>query len=337
MMPIRTAVALLLVAAASAAHAQPRVYVTNEKSGDVSVIDTITNTVTSTIEVGKRPRGVRIRGDGKVVFVALSGSPIAPPGVGARKVPPADRSADGIGVIDVETGRLREKFESGSDPEGVSLSKDDQFLFASNADEAAVSIIELRTRKPVAKLTVGTDPEGVATSPDGKWVYVTCAGTNEVYVIDTAKRTIATKFKTGARPRQIAFHPKGTKAYVTCENGSCVSVVDVSLHKETRQIRPEGKPVRPMGIVMAPDGTRAYVTTGSSKSVLVISTGGDEITGTIADVGGRPWGIGITPDGKNLYTANGPSNDVSVIDVATMAVKQKIPAGNSPWGIAVAE
>ena len=325
----------VLLSAASAAIAQPRVYVTNEKSGDVSVIDTITNSVTSTIEVGKRPRGVRIRGDGKVVFVALSGSPIAPPGVDARKLPPPDKSADGIGVIDVESQHLREKIASGSDPEDFSLSKDDQFLFASNEDEAAVSIIELRTRKPVAKLKVGTEPEGVATSPDGKWVYVTCEGTNEVYVIDTAKRAIATKFKTGARPRQIAFHPKGGKAYVTCENGSCVSVIDVSKHKEIKQIRPEGKPVRPMGIVMSPDGTKAYVTTGRSKSVLVISTGGDTITGTIPDVGDRPWGIGVTPDGKFLYTANGPSNDVSVIDVASLTVQTRIPAGNSPWGIAV--
>jgi YVTN family beta-propeller protein len=326
---------LLVLAAADAASAQPYAYVTNEKSGDVSVIDTVTNTVTSTIEVGKRPRGIRIRGDGKVVFVALSGSPIAPPGVDERKLPPADKSADGIGVIDLESLRLREKIESGSDPEDFSLSKDDQFLYASNEDEAAVSIIELATRKPVAKLKVGTEPEGVATSPDGKWVYVTCEGTNEVYVIDTAKREIATKFKTGARPRQIAFHPTHPKAYVTCENGSCVSVIDVNQHKETKQIRPPGKPIRPMGIVTSPDGKRAYVTTGRSKSVLVISTGADEITGTIADVGDRPWGIGITPDGKTLYTANGPSNDVSVIDVATMTVQQKIPAGNSPWGIAI--
>src|SRR4051812_21715971 len=48
-----------------------RVYVTNERSGDVSVIDAATNRVVQTIPVGKRPRGVRVGRDGKTVYVAL--------------------------------------------------------------------------------------------------------------------------------------------------------------------------------------------------------------------------------------------------------------------------
>ena len=56
---------------------------------------------------------------------------------------------------------------------------------------------------------------------------------------------------------------------------------------------------------------------------------------TLPDVGPRPWGIAITPDGSTLYTANGPSNDVSVIDATTLKVITKIPAGQSPWGIAI--
>jgi YVTN family beta-propeller protein len=165
-------VAALLIAA-TVASAQPRVYVTNERSGDISVIDAVTNSVTETIPVGKRPRGIRIRGDGKVLYVALSGSPIAPPGVDERKLPPPDKSADGIGVIDIERAALREKIESGSDPEDFSLSDDGRYLYASNEDEAQVSVVDLQTRKIIAKLPVGTEPEGVATSPDGKWVYVT--------------------------------------------------------------------------------------------------------------------------------------------------------------------
>ena len=58
-----------------------RVFVTNENSGDISVIDVATQKVVATIPVGKRPRGIRLSRDGSQVFVALSGSPIAPPGV----------------------------------------------------------------------------------------------------------------------------------------------------------------------------------------------------------------------------------------------------------------
>jgi YVTN family beta-propeller protein len=56
------------------------VYVSNERSGDVSVIDPKSNEVVETIPVGKRPRGIGVSRDGKLVYVALSGSPITPPG-----------------------------------------------------------------------------------------------------------------------------------------------------------------------------------------------------------------------------------------------------------------
>src|SRR5262245_18273256 len=77
-----------------------KIYVTNENSGDVSVIDSNTNEVVSTIMVGKRPRGIHVSPDKKTLYVALSGSPIAGPGVDEKTLPPADKAADGIGVLD---------------------------------------------------------------------------------------------------------------------------------------------------------------------------------------------------------------------------------------------
>src|SRR5689334_6452608 len=58
-----------------------RVYISNELSGDLTVIDGATNAVVSTIPVGKRPRGVRASRDGKTLYIALSGSPIGGPNV----------------------------------------------------------------------------------------------------------------------------------------------------------------------------------------------------------------------------------------------------------------
>jgi YVTN family beta-propeller protein len=46
-------------------------YVSNEKSNTVSVIDTDSWTVTKTIKVGQRPRGIEFTRDGKSVLVAV--------------------------------------------------------------------------------------------------------------------------------------------------------------------------------------------------------------------------------------------------------------------------
>ena len=110
------------------------VYVTNEKSGDVTVISGVDFTVIGSFAVGKRPRGIHASPDGKTVYVALSGSPIqAPPRLDEKGVPifddkddadDADKAADGIGVIDVASRKLTGKIPVGSDPEEFSLSRD---------------------------------------------------------------------------------------------------------------------------------------------------------------------------------------------------------------------
>ena len=97
-------------AAAAPAPAPPPalgVYVTNEQSGDLSIIDAATQTVVGTIPLGKRPRGIAASPDGTKLYVALSGSPSAPPGVDEKTLPPPDRSADGIGVVDIEAAQAR--------------------------------------------------------------------------------------------------------------------------------------------------------------------------------------------------------------------------------------
>ena len=47
-------------------------YVTNERSGDLSVIDIGTERVVATVPLGKRPRGIRASPDGTLLYVALS-------------------------------------------------------------------------------------------------------------------------------------------------------------------------------------------------------------------------------------------------------------------------
>jgi YVTN family beta-propeller protein len=319
----------------AAARSAQRVYVSNERSNDISVIDAATRKVVATIPVGKRPRGIHVSRDNGTIYVALSGSPIGGPHVKDEDLPPADKKADGIAVVDDETGKFTGKINSGSDPEQFSLSEDERYLFVTNEDVGKTSIIERTNGQIVASLKTGYEPEGVCTSPDGKLVYVTSESTNEVYVIDAVALKPAGVFKVGYRPRSVAFTPDSAKAYITCENAGEVDVVDVAAAKVVKQLHAPGELTRPMGVVVAPDGKRAYVTTGRGKSVLVIDIPSDEIVATIADVGERPWGIGIGADGQTLYTANGPSNDVSVIDVPSLKVVERIPAGQSPWGIAL--
>src|SRR4051794_31083202 len=64
------------------------VCVSNERSGEVALIDSASLQVLASIPVGKRPRGIHPSPDGRFLYVALSGTPIGgPPKLDAKGNP----------------------------------------------------------------------------------------------------------------------------------------------------------------------------------------------------------------------------------------------------------
>src|SRR5947208_3247074 len=88
------------------AAAAPFAYVSNERSGSVTIIDTATDKPVLELKVGGRARGIQMSADGKTLYVARCGlqrqtkSPL-----------------DAILAIDVAARRVTAKYEAGSDPE----------------------------------------------------------------------------------------------------------------------------------------------------------------------------------------------------------------------------
>ena len=316
--------------ATTVAGSSPRVYVSNEASGDVTVIDAATDSILATIPVGERPRGIQVSPDGKTVYVALSGSSFAKKG----NLPPVGKKVDGIGLIDTLKNELVGVIPGGSNPEQFVVSHDGTKLYVASQDASLASVVDVPSGKLVQAIPVGEEPEGVALSPDGKIVYVTNESSQTVSVIDTETNKVKATFKVEGRPRAVAFMPNGSRAYVTSETLGTVSVVDTENHRVTDRIKLQGDNIRPMGVAIAPDEKRVYVTTGDGGRVFVIDTSTHEVI-TSFEVGKRPWGIAITPDGKKIYTANGPSDDVSVVDVETLQVVARIKVGERPWGVAI--
>ena len=311
-----------------------RIYVTNEASGDLSVIDSAAHEVIATVKLGKRPRGIHATPDGSHIYVALSGSPFAPPGVDESTLPPADREADGIGVVDPRENKLLRIVRVGQDPEQFDFTKDGSTLYVSNEDDAKVSIFDLKAGAIKATVKVGEEPEGVTLRPDGKFVYVTSEAEGEVYVIDTATNALVKNFKVGRRPRTVVFLRDSSRAFVSCENEAAVIMVDANKHESLQTISLGAKDVKPMGLVLSADESKLYVSTGRFHKVFVIETASAKVLDSF-EAGERPWGIALSPDGKLLYTANGPASDVSVIDLATKSVVKKVKVGDRPWGALV--
>src|SRR5690554_3390456 len=89
-----------MVFASTAVAADPtyRLFTTNERDNTVTVIDSRTYEVETTIEVGQRPRGIGPSPDQKWLYVAISDD-------------------DAIAVVDVNTLKVIKTLDSGDDPE----------------------------------------------------------------------------------------------------------------------------------------------------------------------------------------------------------------------------
>lgn len=290
----------------------------------------------STIEVGKRPRGMKLNADGTRLYVAVSGLPKCPPSVPDEECAKLERdlSADGIAVVDTRTHKLLRVLKAGSDPEQFDISQDGKRLFVANEDAATASVVEIASGKVIERISVGREPEGVVVSPNGKYVLVTNESDNAVSIIDTSTLKVLRSVKVGNRPRDAAFTPDSRVAYVSGEFDASLYRMSVPGGEPVQRVLQMRKETRPMSVILDSKRNRIYLSTGRGRTVAFVDLDGHKLIKEV-EVGTRPWGLAMSEDGRLLYSANGPSNDVSVIDIEKMSVVKTIPVGKTPWGVVV--
>ncbi|MCB1381702.1 MAG: YVTN family beta-propeller repeat protein [Notoacmeibacter sp.] len=307
-----------LISTSALAH---RVYVTNEKDDTVSVIDTETNEVVDTFEVGERPRGILFSRDFTKLYICASDS-------------------DTVQVWDVATGKKLHDLPSGEDPEQFALHPDDKHLYIANEDDAIATVVDVESRSVVAQIDVGVEPEGMAVSHDGKWAIVTSETTNMAHWIDTAAQKLAGNTLVDQRPRDAEFSADDSELWVTSEIGGNVAVIDTASKevKHTISFAIKGisrDRIQPVGMELTKDGKYAFIALGPANHVAVVDrTKNYEVVDYIL-VGRRVWHMALTPEEDKFYTTNGISGDVTVVDVATLKAEKTIKVGRFPWGAAI--
>ncbi len=294
-------------------------YVPNEKSNTISVINTTTDTVISTVPVGNVPVGVAVSLDGTKVYVTNFGNDDFP----GRTVSIIDTATEEVTSMNVEEGRPGK-------PSGIAVYPYGQKVYVAKFLNEKVRAVDLTTND-VLDIRVGKDPHGVAITPNGSRVYVTNRGDNTVSVIDTATNNITTII-VGNKPYGVAVNKNGTKVYVTNMGSDNVSVIDTATNKVTANVS-VGK--YPHGVAVTPDEKWVYVANHNTPigTVSVINTTTNNVTDTII-VGNKPCGVAVNRDGTKVYVTNSGSNTTSVIDTATNKVmNQTISVGTRPSGI----
>jgi YVTN family beta-propeller protein len=324
---------LLALAPALPAWAE-RAYVSNEDDGTVSVIDADRGAAIGTVGAGKRPRGLALSPDGKLLYVAVSGVPKCPPPLSDAECARLQRdpAADGIAVIDT-TALARTQLLGGvSDPERVAVSRDGRRLYVSEEDSARLAVLDASSGRVLATVPVGREPEGVRMSPNGRWLLVTSEEDNTVTIVDAQSYAVLGKARVGTRPRDLVFSADSRSAFVTGEGDASVYRIAVPGGAPAAEFFKLRTQARPMGIALDTGRGRLYVGTGRAGTVAVLELAGPSLVGEVA-CGGRPWGVALGGGGRHLFSPNGPTGEVAIVDTEKLAVTARIASGKGPWAV----
>ena len=304
---------LLLSAVLPIAQAKTNyAYVANFGAGTVSVINTTTNAVVTTIAVGSA-NDVAVNQAGTFAYVANSG-------------------ASTVSVISTTTNTVVANISVPSGANYIALAPNGKTAYVANAGSpGTVSVVNLTTKTVTTTVTVQNVPHGMGVTPNGTLVYVTNYQSATVSVISTLTNAVVATTAVGTHPESVAISPDSSTAYVTAANG-LISVIRTADNTVVNTINLQFT----YGSAVSPDGHWLYVAVnGSGTSVAVIDTSTlavNMMIGTAVVVGD----VAFSQDSAFAYvTEGGNPGSLLVINTQTKAVVNTITVGNAPSGVGV--
>ena len=195
-------------------------------------------------------------------------------------------------------------------------------------------VVDIATDKIVAHFnTGGTGPLHGAFSPYrdlAVWGAVQDRKQGIATFIDTRHHTVLGTVKTsGTQTRDVAFTPDNKHVYISNSgwapdkgNMGGVDMIDIDSRKVVKHFDIPGS----RGMMMTNDGKLVAVASIRKGKVTFIDAVKHQIIKTL-DVGKKPNNIGFNADGTKAWVGLSGDKQFAVIDLATLTVTAKIPAG----------
>jgi YVTN family beta-propeller protein len=188
-----------------------RLYVAENLTHKVAIVDLATQQVVTKIAVGEYPYDCEVSRDGKRVYVSNWGS----------------RS---VAVIDTADNKVINNIPVGDHPNDLELTRDGRVLYVANANSNTVSVVDTAQMKEIEavstalhpKSPIGSTPNAVALSPDEKTLYIANADNNDVAVVDVARRghsEVEGFIPTGWYPTSVRVSKDGKRIFVANGKG----------------------------------------------------------------------------------------------------------------------
>lgn len=300
-------------------------YVADESSGNVYVVDTVTQTTVAVIGLPEYSHGMAFSPDAKSVYVAntgsdaltvidtvseavaetidSSGAPLHPVLSPNRRHVYVVGGQSGVAAqIDLEAHKLAQTLPLGGQPHGTALSANGRYLYVANEGTDAVQVVDTIGWRLVSAIPVpGSGPTHIALAPGQDRAFVTATAFGAVVLLNTSTGTAEAMVPTAAKPVGLAVSANGRYVYVVHENQPVLSIIDAS----TLAVTTVPLPAPGSSVVVSKDGAIAYLASSQAKAVLEVDTAKREVIETIK-VPGKPAELALSPIQAASQPQSGP-------------------------------
>ncbi len=311
------------------------VFVANEESGTISVLDAIHFTKLKDIdlkETGEEPpliHNIQVAPDGKSVWATTL------PG-GAHQ---HGGEQEHLVVIDPVSWKIKERIELGSGLHLAHVVLDDacEFAYATATDSSQVVEVDAKNFEVSRRFNLGAghSPHGLRYF-DGR-LFVANLEAQSLSILTVATGAL-TDVPVGGVAVQAAVMPDGKYVLVSLYDTKEVVRYDLASGDLVRIALPAGS-LGPIQLYPTPDSKQLLVCDQGglngdpwSDKVHFIDVENTSVSATI-QVGSGAHGVVVSNDGRFAFVTNLNDDSVSVIDIASKTVVATIPVGDSPNGI----
>lgn len=165
-----------------------RVYVTNEQSGTVSIVDGHALHVQATVSVGRGPGGVGVVPAAGMVYVALV-------------------SENRVAILDAATGALRRSVRVGAGSTHLAIDQVTGRAAVVNTMAGTLSVVDGRRGTAVAPLAVGIKPYNVVEDSTRSLIVVASAAVPQLTVVDGRHGVVRGTLSLDMVPGAMAIDP----------------------------------------------------------------------------------------------------------------------------------
>ncbi|MGY1988939.1 YVTN family beta-propeller repeat protein [Mycolicibacterium fortuitum] len=296
------------------AAATGSVWVADETGNSLTVLDTATNTVATTLTGIQGPHNVQISRDAARAYATSAGT-------------------DTVVAIDTGTYEVTATAQTGPHPAHV-IEAPNGKVYVANSGDGTVSVFQSQGLQPLGRIEVGGMPHGLRAAADGSRIVVANHSTGALDVIDAQTDRLQFSVPVGNEPAQVAVSADGRYAYTGITQPATVVKVDLNSRKVVGTTAVSAPPVQ---VYLTPDDAMVIsadqgTPEAPGHAASLIDTATMAVRATVP-TGAGPHGVVIDPSGRLAWVTDSYDNSVSIIDLAGQSVSATIPVGEGPNGI----